>query len=114
MITSRPMGHALRTEICRFTAIDKVALGFAAAFLFVAAAVAICAYVAIGDAPEGRMWAFLLSWAAIGLGASVVVPWALCRALHAATFTARIAWNQRATHGEMQPLTPFLQSRAAA
>ncbi len=106
-----PIRDVLIATLCRLTAIDRIGLGFAAAFLFLFTAVALTAHLAIGDAPEGRLWGYLFSWAAIGFGIGVAGPWALCRALHAAGHTARLAWKRRE---RMQQTVPgFLHGRMA-
>ena len=113
--TSSPsMGGLLLDQICRFTTLDKVALTFAAVFLFCVAAFALLAGIAIGDAPQGRMWGFVISYAAIGFGGAIVAPWALCRAAHAAGHATRIAREQRTTRTQsIEPLAGFMQGRMA-
>jgi hypothetical protein len=111
---SRPMGDVLIARLCRFTTLDKIALGFVIAFVFAAAAAAALAYIAIGDAPEGRMWNILAEWAALGFVFGVAAPWAACRILHAAGHTARLAWDRRATaQTHAEPIAPFFQGRVA-
>jgi hypothetical protein len=114
MNTQTSSRDALIAKLCRMTAIDRIALGFAVAFLFGVAAAAALAYVAIGDAPQGRMWSFLATWAAIGFGAGIVAPWALCRSLHAGVHMARAArTNRAAREHEAAPLAAFFQGRIA-
>ena len=106
--------HPLVDKLCRFTALDKVALVFAVAFLFCVATFAALAAVAIGDAPQGRMWGFLATYAVLGLAVGIGAPWALCRMLHAAGHAARFAQARRAARSqEALPLSAFLQSGAA-
>lgn len=85
-----PLRDALVTKVCCLTVIDKIALGLGAAFLFLFAAIALTAHFAIGDAPEGRLWGFLLSWAAVGFGIGIAGPWALCRSVHAGAHAVHI------------------------
>jgi len=108
------MRDVLVAKLCRLTAIDKVAVGFAAAFVFLTVAFAICASFAIGDAPEGRLWGFLLSWAAVGFGTGIVAPWAMCRMLHAAGHAARFVREQRNARPQQNaPLSAFYEGRPA-
>ena len=98
----------LLTKLCRLTALDKVALTFGAMFLFGALAFAALAYVAIGDAPQDRMWSFLLDYSALGFAVTILAPWAACRSVHAAGHAGRIAWKRRAARTPvMQPLGAF-------
>ena len=108
-----PAWKALVAEHCRLTMIDRMALGLAGAFAFLAGALAITAYVAIGDAPEARMWGFLVTWAAIGFGVGIAAPWALCRSINVAGHAAQIGWDRRAMRSrEAQPMG-FFQGRMA-
>ena len=105
--------HPLLSKLCRMTTIDKIALGFAAAFLFAAMAAAALAYVAIGDAPQGRMWNILAEWAGIGFAVGIAAPWAVCRTLHAAGHTARFTYERRAAQPRAEQIAPFFQGRVA-
>ena len=101
-------------KLCRLTAIDKIAIGFGAAFLFLFAALALTAHIAVGEAPEGRLWGFLFGWASIGFAFGVAGPWALCRTLHAAAHAGRLTWDRRAAlMGDTQSLTTLFQGRTA-
>jgi len=113
--TSSPsMGGPLLDRICRVTTLDKVALGFAGMFLFCVAAFAVLAGIAIGDAPQGRLWSFVIGYAAIGFVGAIVAPWALCRAAHAAAHAARIAREQRTERTtRVEPLAVFMHGRVA-
>jgi hypothetical protein len=111
--SSHSMDHPLVTRLCRFTTLDKVALIFAAIFLFGVAAVATLAAVAIGEAPQGRLWSLLATYAALGLGVGIVAPWALCRMLHAAGHAARFVRERRVARAQALPPAAFLQSRTA-
>lgn len=106
--TDRP----LLNRICRVTTLDRVALTFAALFLFGVVAVALLAGVAIGDAPQGRLWSILVSYAGIGFGVAIVAPWVLCRALHAASHAAQITRERRKAR-PADPLAVLLQARVA-
>jgi len=113
--TSSPsMGGPLLDRICRFTILDKVALSFAGMFLFCVVAFALLAGIAIGDAPQGRMWGFVIGYAAIGFGGAILAPWALCRAAHAAGHAIRIAREQHAERTtRVEPLAVFMHGRVA-
>jgi hypothetical protein len=112
--SSPSIDRPLLARICRVTTLDRVALTFAVLFLFGVAAVAALSFVAIGDAPQGRMWSFLVTYAGLGLGVGIVAPWALCRMLHAAGHAAQISRSRRAERArQAEPLMAFYQGRVA-
>lgn len=75
--------RAMARGICRVTVFDKIAIALVSAFLYIDAGVACCAYLAVGDAPSGRLWAFLAQWALTVFVVLIAAPWALCRTMHA-------------------------------
>ena len=108
------MDRPLLARICRVTTLDRVAMTFAALFLFGVVAVAALGYAAIGDAPQGRMWSFLTTYAALGFGLAIVTPWALCRMLHAAGHATSIARSRRAERARQgEPMMVLFQGRTA-
>lgn len=82
------------TAICRLTFLDRLALGFAAVFLFLTVAAAVSANFAIGEAPAARMWGFLGYWALAAFAAGVAGPWLLCRTLHASVVIGKIVLRE--------------------
>ena len=80
--------------ICRLTFLDRLAVGFAAGFLFLMVAAAISAHLAIGEAPAARMWGFFGYWALAAFAVGVAGPWLLCRLFHASAVFGEIVLRE--------------------
>lgn len=88
--------------ICRPNSIDTWALSLAAIFMFLATAFAICAQFAIGAAPADRMWSFFLYWISAAFTVTVLLPWLLCRAVHAGMAVTRVVRRLRPLQLELR------------